>query len=159
MLVLNTYPNNKNAYLNLIKFGGECLDICKSLRLKPVIHGSVAYLFYTKDGNIEVNDLDLLVPEAAIRVLASEFEKRGIEHELTPHPSLSVFKNGAKVSFHSAEYFLKSMPELSLPVSIEGRTFSVLNREALTKGYQLSKAETESGKYDLKLKQLLKVKE
>jgi len=138
-LTLNSYPKNKDYYQKLIAFGKECLEICKTLNVTPVIHGSLAYLFYTKDGSIEVHDLDLLVPEAILSVLATEFTKQGIQNELSSHPSLKVLKGDEKISFHSMEYFLNNLSKTALPVDIEGSTFQILNLEALIKGYEASK--------------------
>lgn len=139
MLTLNAHPTNKDYFLKLITFGKKCLDICHSFKIEPIIHGSVAYLFYTADESIEINDLDLLVPESSIKILAEEFKKMGIEYILTEHPSLNVFENDAKISFHSKEYFLKNQSEQSAPVSIDGTIFQILNLKSLIKGYETSR--------------------
>ncbi len=116
-------------------------------------------MFYTRDSEIEVNDLDLLIPESAMNMLAAEFEKRKINYELTDHPTIKVMEEDAKVSFHSKEYFLNGLPQSSTPVNIEGGKFQILNLEALTRGYEtsLELAPERSNMYLKKLEKLRNV--
>ncbi len=136
MLTIQIYPKNKGFFLKLAEFGKECQIISTANGFEPVIYGSVAYLFYTKDASIEVNDIDFLVPEAALDVLAGEFTRQGLKYETTTYHSLKVFKNGVKISFDSIEHYLHGISELAYTVKIEGENFKVLNPESLKKVYK-----------------------
>jgi len=153
-----TYPRNKDFYLKLIALGQECLKICEGLNIHPIIHGSVAYMFYTKDNDIEVHDLDLLIPESVMGILAAELAKHNIAHKLTDHPTIKVIKDEAIVSFHSLEYFTNNLPRSSITVDIEGSKFQVLNLEALKKGYEIS-IKLEPERTDKYSKRLIKLKQ
>jgi len=136
MLTNQIYPKNKDFFLKLVEFGKGCQAISTANGFEPVIYGSVAYLFYAKDDSIEVNDIDFLVPETALDVLAAEFARQGLKYEITTYHSLKVFKDEIKISFDSVEHYLQGISELAYTVKIEGENFKVLNPESLKKVYK-----------------------
>lgn len=54
-------PQNKEYFSKLISFAKELFELCAELKVKPIVYGILAYIFYTKDETISVNDIDFLV--------------------------------------------------------------------------------------------------
>ncbi|QQS59273.1 hypothetical protein IPN35_00055 [Candidatus Peregrinibacteria bacterium] len=73
---LQILPNNKDSFQKLIKFAKIILDICKNLKTIPIVYGGLAYFYYTKDQNIPVGDLDILVPESSFQSLIKIFQEK-----------------------------------------------------------------------------------
>lgn len=159
MPTLGVYPRNKEAYLKLVSFGKECLKICRAHKIEPIIHGSMGYLFYTKDDDINVNDIDFLVFELALDILAVEFFKQGWKCKVAPH-KVKVLNDGSKITFHSSEYYLPNLSRSALAVDIGGEDFKILNLESLIKSYQMgiNVAPDKAKDYSRKLAVLVRVK-
>lgn len=159
MLTLQVHPKNYDYFTRLIDFGKECQAICKEHGIEPVIYGSVAYLFYTKDHSIDVNDIDFLVPESAFDVLGNQFTKLKLKHETTTYHSLKVFKNNIKISFDAIDHYLQGISEQAFPVNIEGSNFKVLNPESLKSVYRQGAENIPAKKeaYTYKLNNLVKI--
>jgi hypothetical protein len=52
----NIYPANKEHFEKLIPFAQEIIALCKENKISPIIYGSFAHFFYTKDKSLNVND-------------------------------------------------------------------------------------------------------
>ena len=55
------HPKNKQHFKELIPFAKQIINICKNNKITPVIYGSFAHFYHTKDKNMKVNDIDILI--------------------------------------------------------------------------------------------------
>ena len=60
-------PKNKEHFKELIPFAKEIIKICKDNKIKTVIYGSFAHFYHTKDKNMKVNDIDILIQKRILR--------------------------------------------------------------------------------------------
>lgn len=76
---MKTYPKNKQHFKKLIPFAKEILLICKNNKIPTVIYGSFAHFYHTKDRNMKVNDIDIMVPRRGLKKLIKLLEKNKIK--------------------------------------------------------------------------------
>ena len=74
----NIYPKNKEYFKKLIPFAKKIINICKKNKVSPIIYGSFAHFYHTKDKNMKVNDLDLIIPKKDFEKVARLIEKNKI---------------------------------------------------------------------------------
>lgn len=67
MINLNIYPKNKEHFKKLIPFAQKILSLCNNEGISPVIYGSFAHFAHTKDKNMNVNDIDFMVPKEELK--------------------------------------------------------------------------------------------
>ena len=65
MITLQGLPRNKEKFARLVKFLEEVLHICDGIDISPVVEASLATFAYTNNPALEVNDIDMLIPEQA----------------------------------------------------------------------------------------------
>ncbi|MBU0535519.1 MAG: hypothetical protein KKE20_01035, partial [Nanoarchaeota archaeon] len=105
------HPQNKEYFSKLLSFVKELSEICKELNINPIVYGSVPYAFYTKDETININDIDILVPESSFVNLINKIkENENLRYEETDYHSLKVFKDDAKITFDAIEEYYKDLP-------------------------------------------------
>ena len=63
MKIRNTLPKNKEYFKKLILFAKRIIIICKENKIQPVIYGSFSHFYHTKDKNMKVNDIDIIIPK------------------------------------------------------------------------------------------------
>jgi len=89
-----TYSPKNNAYFkNLLEFLQELLPICESLNIKPIIYGSLAYGYYSRDESININDIDVLIPESFFQEISKQATSKGFSYEETNYHSLKIYKD------------------------------------------------------------------
>jgi len=67
MKKINTLPKNKEYFKKLIPFAKEIISICKENKIDPIIYGSFAHFYHTKDKTMNVNDIDIIVPKKDLK--------------------------------------------------------------------------------------------
>ena len=127
------YPANTASFNELLKFAKTILGLCRKLKLKPIVYGSLAYFFHTKDSTLPVNDLDLLISEAAFPNLIKllDKQKKNLDYKVMPYHSLEVYKEDLKIDLDSIEHFLYPRPSKAIKARIGGLDFNIINLEAL----------------------------
>jgi hypothetical protein len=136
---LQVFPRNKDSFQELIRFGKIVLDICKELKVDPITYGGLAYFYYTKDMNIPVRDLDILVPEESFQQFITIFQERKIYYKEIPQwKSIICMQKKSKVDIDSIEYCLRENKKNTVSVDIEDQEFHILNLESLIKVYEIS---------------------
>lgn len=90
------YPKNKDHFKKLIPLAKKILSICKHIKANPVIYGSFAHFYHTKDEKFKVNDIDILILDKYIPVLAEELKIHKIKFRLYP-PGILVREGKLKV--------------------------------------------------------------
>lgn len=136
---LQVFPRNKDSFQELIKFGNIILDICVELKIAPIIYGGLAYFYYTKDMNIPVGDLDILIPEESFQQFVKILQEKKINYKEMPEwKSIVCMQENLKVDIDSIEYCLKENKRNTVSINIEDREFHILNLESLIKVYKIS---------------------
>ena len=91
---LTIYPKNKEYFKRLIPFVKKIILICKENKIFPVIQGSFAHFYYTKDESIKVNDIDLLIQKKDFEKFMSLLKKTKIKFRYYPKWNTIIIKKG-----------------------------------------------------------------
>lgn len=163
MITLNILPKNKDKFIRLLEFDKEILGICDDLNISPVLNAGFAVFVYTKNKDMKVNDIDMLIPEADFPRIISVLKKRGIEYKLKKYHVLQILKDDLKIDFDSIDYWPK-MWKINLPqnykvVQIGGFKVRIISLEDLKQTYKIGaeSSDDRSEDYKLKLEALEKV--
>jgi hypothetical protein len=112
---MNIYPSNKEHFKKLIPFAKKIILICQKNNIIPVIYGSFAHFYYTKDENMKVNDIDLMINMKNFPKLAQLLKKNKIKHKEFPkHDSITVKSGKLKIEIDSIGLGYKTLNEKSL---------------------------------------------
>ncbi len=115
------YPKNKEYFSELISSVKKLFKICTTLKIKPIVYGSVAYAFYTRDEKININDIDLLVSESSFPKIISKIKQdKELRYEETNYHSLKIFKGNVKITFDAIESYYANLPNDFIKVKING---------------------------------------
>ena len=141
MITLRTFPKNKEVFVRLLAFLKEILEICGSLGIEPVLNASLAVFVYTKNAEMSVNDIDLLIPEKRFEDTTKELEKRGIEFQIKDYHVLRIIKDDLKIEFDSMDYWTKEW-QIQLPstfdqVQIQGLLMNIIDLPNLIHTYKV----------------------
>ncbi len=110
---------------------------CVELDVQPVVYGSLAYAFYTKDEKININDIDLLVPESFfLRIMTAVKNLPDVTYEETTYHSLKLFRDGVKISFDAIEEYYRGLPRNFEEGKINDIAFKLVPQEALKEVYK-----------------------
>jgi hypothetical protein len=130
--------SNQAFFEKLLLFSEELYKVFVQYNFKQITYGSLAYLYYTKDHRITINDIDFLIPECEFETLISESNNHDtFRCETTSYHSLKILKNDMKISFDSIEHYLNNLPSKSIPAEINGVRFNILNLQSLKEAYRL----------------------
>jgi hypothetical protein len=129
---------NLSFFEKLLLFSEELYKIFAQYNFKQITYGSLAYLYYTKDERMTINDIDFLIPESAFETLISESNNHNtFSCETTSYHSLKILKDDLKISFDSIEHYLNNLPSKSTSAEINGIRFNILNLQSLKEAYRL----------------------
>jgi hypothetical protein len=122
---------------DLLAFGSELVSACAKCDLNPLVYGSVAVMFHTKDESVTTQDIDFLIPKSrfpdVINFVRSDPRLR---FEETTYNSLRVFKGQLKASFDSLEDYLMGMEYQSIQATLAGHKFFFVDRQTLREVYK-----------------------
>jgi len=160
MITLDGFPQNKDKYIRLFEFFNEILDICNDLNITPILDGSLAVFAYTRNRDMDVNDIDTSVPEAEFPRLIKILEEKEISYKLQAWHVLQVLKGDLKIELGSAEYYLENLPKDYQALQIGDYRIKVLSLSTLREFYKRSmEARAEGTEENDKIKyERLKVK-
>lgn len=79
------YPANKTHFRRLIPFAKKIMKLCKDINVNPIIYGSFAHFYHTKDKNFKVKDIDMIIPKKSFVKMTKALEKEKIP--FTHYPS------------------------------------------------------------------------
>lgn len=112
------YPANKAHFKKLIPFTKKILSVCKEAGINPVIYGSFAHFYHTRDEKMKVNDIDILIPKRDFPRLVKGLEKNKIKFKYYPAPGLIIKKGKLKVEVDEVGTGYKTLTEKSLSKNI-----------------------------------------
>jgi len=134
-MALNCLPKNKDRFLRLLEFCKEVLDICSELGISPVLSGSLAVFVYTKNQDMNVNDVDLACSETEFPKIISVLEARSIQYKLKEWHVLQILKDDLKVELDSIEYWYKDLAMLVETLQIDTYRIHMLSLKNLNELY------------------------
>lgn len=138
MTKLVGFPKNKEKYVRLLEFFGEVLEICEVLGVTPILDGSLAVFAYTKNPDMEINDVDTSISEIDFSKVIKILREKGITYKLKEWGVLQVWKEDLKIELGSAERYLKDMPNDYEDMEIAGYKIKMLSLKTLTTFYKQS---------------------
>ena len=87
------YPANKKHFEKLISFAQEVISLCNENKINPIIYGSFAHFYYTKDNSLNVNDIDFLILKKEFPKILREIKKK-IKAEIILDGGTIIIKKG-----------------------------------------------------------------
>ena len=130
--------SNQSFFEKLLLFSEELYKIFVQYNFKQITYGSLAYLYYTKDERMTINDIDFLIPESEFETLITVSNNHDtFSCETTSYHSLKILKDDMKISFDSIEHYLNNLPSKSISAEINGFRFNILNLQSLKEAYRL----------------------
>lgn len=138
MITLVGFPKNKEKYVRLLEFFGEVLGICEVFGITPILDGSLAVFVYTKNLDMEVNDVDTSISETDFSKVIKVLRERGITYKLKEWGVLQVWRGDLKIELGSAERYLKDMPNDYENIEIASHKIKMLSLKTLTTFYKQS---------------------
>lgn len=119
---MKIYPSNKVHFKQLIPFAKKIILLCQKNKISPVIYGSFAHFYYTKDKNMKVNDIDLMIPKKDFSKILVGLTKNKIKFKYYPEWQTIVIKEGKlKVEIDEVGKGYKTLNEKSLSKNIFNR--------------------------------------
>ncbi len=95
--------------IRLRRFAEKVIGVCNGIGVTPIIYGSWAYLFHTKDRKVSVKDVDLLVSKGDLKRIAAnsaEFSAAGMSFKYYPkYRTLHISKGPLKAEIDSYEHW------------------------------------------------------
>ena len=88
------YPKNKEHFKKLIPFVKKIFSLLRDNRIPFVIYSSYAVFHYTKDPNLEVNDLDVLIDQKKLPNVMEVLRKNKIKFKFLPEWETLIIKKG-----------------------------------------------------------------
>jgi hypothetical protein len=104
------YPKNKRYFKNLIYLTQKIIKICHKNKIYPIIYGSFAHFYHTKDKELYVNDIDMLVPKKKLYKLSEILKKNRFKTIYLPEwKTISVEKNKLRVEIDGIGFWYKDL--------------------------------------------------
>ena len=142
MIVLDYFPKNKDKFLRLIGFCKDVLNICGDLRIFTILDGSLAVFAYTKNQDIQVNDVDLACSETAFPKIIPALEARGINYKLKEWHVLQILKDDLKVELDSIEHWYRDLSMVVETLQIDNYKINMLDLNSLKEFYRRGMEDT-----------------
>jgi hypothetical protein len=109
------YPKNKEHFKRLIPFAQKIISICREAGFDPVVYGSFAHFYQTKDKTMNVNDIDLAIPKNYFPKIVALLRKAKIKHKYYPQYDTCVVERGKlKVEIDAFSGVYKTLKEETL---------------------------------------------
>jgi hypothetical protein len=129
--------SKRKALKKLLDFYKDIANIFDELNLNPIVYGSLAYYYHTRDNSISIHDFDLLIKESSFPKIVKLLDKqRGIRYKVMPYHSIEIFKDELKIDIDSLEYFLPKKSKATNEFSLKNVTFNIINKNSLIWIYQ-----------------------
>jgi hypothetical protein len=151
-------PKSKEHFTRLLAFYSEINVVCTGLGIEPVLTGSLAVFAYTRDGEMEVHDIDLACSEQEFPRLGRALETKGIAHEIMPWHVLQARRDDLKVEFDSMEHWMAGLPQGYDTLVIGGLSFNVVGLASLQELYRRGLEATAGNEGEQAKHQTLKIK-
>jgi hypothetical protein len=121
----NIYPKNRAHFKKLIPFAKKILFLCKSNKISATIYGSFAHFYNTKDENMKVNDIDLIIPKKDFPQAVELLKKKKIN-----------FRYIAEYPGNGMSTIIIKKGKLKVEIDETGGDYKTLRDESLLKNTQ-----------------------
>ncbi|MBU1136411.1 MAG: GNAT family N-acetyltransferase [Nanoarchaeota archaeon] len=114
---IDILPKNKRYFKKLIPFAQRIIQTIEDGGIPTIVYGSFAHFYHTKDKTMNVNDIDIMVPEHKknLQKISSILKKSNIKHNYYPKWETLIIKKGMlKVEVDGVGQNYKTMKENSL---------------------------------------------
>ena len=136
IVLLNCFPKNKDKFLRLIEFCKEVLDLCSDVGISPILNGSLAVFAYTKNQDMNIEDVDLACLETEFPKIISILEERNISYEWKEWHVLQILKDDLKIELDSIEYWYKDLSIVGEILQIDNHKVNMLGLHHLKEFYR-----------------------
>jgi hypothetical protein len=129
------YPRNREHFKKLLQFAKEIILICQKNNISPVIYGSFAHFYYTKDEKMKVNDIDILINKKYFPKMMQLLKKNKIKFKhFTDYDSdLNIIKDGKlKVEVDEVGTGYKTLTDKSLTNNVNTINFYGIKVKMIT---------------------------
>lgn len=143
---MKIYPRNKEHYKKLILFAKKIIKLCKTNKINLTVYGSFAHFNYTKDKNLNVNDIDFYVKEKDFSKLIKLLEKNKIKHKYSSNwRTLQIFNSDLRIEIDSLEFWYKGKKDFS-NFYFNGSKIKVISLKSLERLYKRAYKRTKDNK-------------
>ena len=146
------YPKNKEHFKRLIPFAKKIIKLCNSAGINPVIYGSFVHFYHTKDYSMDVNDIDLWIPEKKYPLIIKKLEKEKINFKYYKKWHTLIIEEGKlKVELDSLDYYYRDIKKKPYPRSFDkidfyGEEMRIMKLPILEKFYEVALAGSDKTK-------------
>ncbi len=107
---MEDFTASNNTHLaRLLVFLEEVLLVCSRIGIQPVLCGSLAVLFHTRNSAVDVNDVDLACHEQDLDRLSMALTADGIDCRLRAWHVLQARRGDLKIDFDSIEHWMSGL--------------------------------------------------
>ena len=137
MLSINIFPSNKEHFIRLVEFCKEIIDLCDEQKIEAIIYGSLAVFVYTKNSNMNVNDIDILIKERDFKKIIKILNERRIRYHYDKRwHVLQILKNDLKLELDSIDFWQKGLARNYEELDLYGKRVKILSLNGLRKVYK-----------------------
>lgn len=127
------YPKNKRYFKRLLPFAKKIILICQKNDIIPVIYGSFSHFYWTRDENMKVNDIDILVHKKNLSKVLELLEENRIKHKYYPKYGTIIIKKGKlKVEIDEVWSGYKTLKDKSLTKNVKNIDFYGIKVKIIT---------------------------
>ena len=146
-MIKDIYPKNKEHFEKLIPLAQKIIFLCKENKISPIIYGSFAHFYYTKDISLNVNDLDLLIPKKEFPKILNEIKKK-IKAEIILDGGTIILKRGKLIIEldGSQDTELKKLQDNLIQIDFYGTDIKIIGLKDLENIYPLAFNESSRNK-------------
>jgi len=152
------YPKNKEHFKKLIPLAKRLFLIYQENRIPTVIYGSFSHFYHTKDENMKVNDLDIMIHKKNFPKVIKLLEENKIKFKYYPKWETCIIKKGKlKIEIDSVGLGYKEIKEKTLfkkspKIDFYGIRVSLLSLKDLEEMYPIAYNRSQDDKARIKKK-------
>lgn len=136
MVLIKVYPKNKKDFIKLKTFCKEIIDICKELKITPLVWGGLAYFGYTQQKKYVIHDIDFLVPDNSIKKVIKILKERRIKYKyISDWHLLVISKGNLKIELDPIEWYYKGHKKFK-EFNFDGLIVRIVELKSLIKIYE-----------------------
>lgn len=144
----------KPEFETILKLLADVAGYFDALKVEYLVYGSVAYLLYTNDLSLMINDIDIIVKKTDFEAIKEIFDNNNLPYNLVVSENAIHANHKAlignnetpfDISLDSYEYYFKDTDikfEHFTHVKIEGTDVKLLPKEQLIKVYENKSEQT-----------------
>lgn len=150
--------NNIERFERLKKFVLEILPLLDQLKIKPILWGSFAYICYSKDFEMSVNDIDFLISKENYESLLKKLNEENIKYNYVEGwDCIQIIKEDIMIEFDPLEeYPIDKFEEIDLgdfklkAISLEDlkRRYKLASEDKKVAAYSTEKVRSYRKKYE-----------